>query len=205
MKTKPLLTGFFLTLTLPALADIYTPQEAFDDLQSEPLKFVGRDYPNADLGPGGNYVCVYKNSRVYVRHEGCRPSAQQTLSVFSAKIASRNGGMVEIYIEKNRDAYRLAEAGPDMEGIWKLTSTNTPVIPGELSFRDLITLERTVWNKTYNLCYISKSLLSPEQMPQTRCMGGASDERGDLETVWHDPFAHGLKAAHDTILFAPRK
>lgn len=199
---------FFLalvTLSFSALAQIYTPQEAFQDLASEPLKFVGREYPNADLGPGGNYVCVYKNSRVYVRHEGCRPTWQQRLAVFSAKIISRNGGLIEIYIEDSRNDYKLENAGPDMDGIWKLSAVDTPIIEGELSFRDLINLERSVWNNTHDTCWISKSPMYPDQMPETKCMGSASDPQGNLETVWRDPFAHGLREAHDLILKAPRK
>jgi hypothetical protein len=196
---------FIGTMAASALADIYTPQEAFQDLASEPLTFVGRDYPNADLGPGGNYVCVYKNSRVYVRHEGCRPLATQRLAVFSAKIISRNGGLVEIYIENNRTDYRLEDAGPDSEGIWKLTSVNIPVILGELSFRELIQLERNVWSKTYDTCFISKSPMYPERIPETKCYGNAADPQGNLEVVWHDPFENGLREAHDLIIKAPRK
>ncbi len=193
-----------LLVSLPVFADIYTPQEAFADLSSERLTFVGRDYPNADLGPGGNYVCIYKNSRVYVRHEGCRPTATQRLAVFSAKIISRNGGLVEVYIEDSHADYRLDQAGPDMDGIWKLTSKNTPDFQGELSFNDLIQLEKNVWNKTYNVCYIGKSPMSSDA-PETKCLGNASDPQGDLETVWHDPFGHGLREAHNLILQAPRR
>lgn len=193
------------SVAISAYADIYTPQEAFQDLASERLTFVGRDYPNADLGPGGNYVCIYKNSRVYVRHEGCRPTATQRLAVFSAKIISRNGGSVEVYIENNRTDYRVEDAGPETQGIWKLTSVNIPAIVNELSFRDLIQLERTVWNKTYDTCFISKSPMYPDQMPETKCYGNAADPQGNLEVVWHDPFANGLREAHDLILKAPRK
>lgn len=196
-----LLTG----AALSAVADIYTPQEAFQDLASERLTFVGRDYPNSDLGPGGNYVCVYKNSRVYVRHEGCRPQNTQRLAVFSAKIISRNGGLVEIYIENSKADYRLEEAGPQMDGVWKLTSVNVPAIESELSFRDLIQLERNVWSKTYNTCFISRSPMYPNQLPETKCYGNAADPQGNLEVVWHDPLSNGLKEAHDLIIKAPRK
>lgn len=195
-----------IATAIPAFAEIYTPQEAFQDLASEKLTFVGRDYPNADLGPGGNYVCIYKNSRVYVRHEGCRPTHTMKLSVFSAKIISRNGGLVELYIEKNRDAYSVSDAGPQIvDGTWKLTATMTPQITRELSFRDLIALERDVWNKTYDTCYISKSPMYPDLVPETKCLRGASDPQGNLETVWNDPFGHGFKEAHDLIITAPRK
>jgi hypothetical protein len=195
-----------LAATIPAFADIYTPQEAFQDLASERLTFVGRDYPNADLGPGGNYVCVYKNSRVYVRHEGCRPSHTMKLSVFSAKIISRNGGLVELYIERNQDAYTLNDANPRVQNAtWKLTSTLTPPIDRELSFRDLIQLERNVWNKIYDTCWISVSPMYPNQMAETKCLRGASDPQGNLETVFHDPMGHGFKEAHDLIITAPRK
>lgn len=203
--TKIIGTLLLGTVGLSAYADIYTPQEAFQDLASERLTFVGRDYPNADLGPGGNYVCIFKNSRVYVRHEGCRPLATQRLAVFSAKIISRNGGIVEVYIENNRTDYRLEDAGPETQGIWKLTSVNIPAIDSELSFRDLIQLERTIWNKTYDTCFISKSPMYPDQMPETKCFGNAADPQGNLEVVWHDPFSNGLREAHDLIIKAPRK
>ena len=194
-----------LAATIPAFAQIYTPQDAFQDLASERLTFVGRDYPNADLGPGGNYVCIYKNSRVYVRHEGCRPAHTQRLAVFSAKIISRNGGLIELYLEKNRMDYRLEDAGPNFQdGTWKISSLETPVIQGELSFRQLIQLERNVWNKIYKSCLISKSPLYPDQTPETKCYQGASDPQGNLETVWHNPFAHGFREAHDLIIKAPR-
>ncbi len=193
------------TLSYSACADIYTPHEAFQDLASEPLTFVGRDYPNADLGPGGNYVCIYKNSRVYVRHEGCRPLATQRLAVFSAKIISRNGGLVEIYIENNRADYRLEDASPEAEGSWKLTSVNIPVIQKELSFRELIQLERDIWSKTYDTCFISKSPMYPNRIPETKCYGNAADPQGNLEIVWHDPMANGLREVHDLIIKAPRK
>ncbi len=202
---KAIVTIFLLATSLPLFAQIYTVQEAFQDLASEPLKFVGRDYPNADLGPGGNYVCIYKNSRVYVRHEGCRPTATQRLAVFSAKIISRNGGLVEVYIEHSRNDYKLEEAGPQLDGIWKLSSTNTAAFSGELSFRDLITLERTEWNKNYNSCVMSKAPMYPNEIPETKCYGNASDSQGTIEVVWQDPFEHGLKEAHDLIIKAPRK
>lgn len=195
-----------LATAIPAFAEIYTPQEAFQDLASEKLTFVGRDYPNADLGPGGNYVCIYKNSRVYVRHEGCRPNHTLKLSVFSAKIISRNGGLIELYIEKNRDAYSINDAGPHIvDGTWKISATMTAPITRELSFRDLIQLEREVWNKTYDTCWISKSPMYPDQLPETKCLREASDPQGNLETVWHDPMGNGFKQAHDLIILAPRK
>lgn len=196
-----------LATTFSAFAEeVYTPQEAFQDLASEKLTFVGRDYPNAALGPGGNYVCIYKNSRVFVRHEGCRPTPALKLTVFSAKIISRNGGLVELYIEKNRDAYSLSDAGPQIvDGTWKLTSTVTPPITKELSFRELIQLEKDVWNNSYETCYISKSPMYPDLVPETKCMRNATDPQGNLERVWHDPFGNGFKEAHDLIIFAPRK
>lgn len=203
MKTLAVLALSLVSFS--AFSQIYTVQEAFQDLASEPLKFVGRDYPNADLGPGGNYVCIYKNSRVYVRHEGCRPTYQQRLAVFSAKIISRNGGLVEVYIENNRTDYRLEDAGPNTQASWKLTAQNTPEFSGELSFRELINLERTVWNRIYDTCYISRSPVYPDMIPETKCNGNASDPQGTLETVWNDPFSHGLREAHDTIIRAPRK
>ncbi len=202
---KAFITLSLLATSLPLFAQIYTVQEAFDDLKAEPLKFVGRDYPNADLGPGGNYVCVYKNSRIYVRHEGCRPTAAQRLAVFSAKIISRNGGLVEVYLEHNRNDYRLEEAGPNFQGIWKLSSKNTNEFSGELSFRDLITLERNEWDKNYNSCVIAKAPMYPNEIPETKCYGNATDSQGTLEVVWQDPFSHGLKEAHDLIIKAPRK
>jgi hypothetical protein len=52
---------------------------------------------------------------------------------------------------------------------------------------------------------IAKSQLDPDRVPETKCYGNASDEQGNLETVWHDPFAYGLKEAHDLIIKAPRK
>ncbi len=200
-----ILSFFVFFTTLPVFADIYTPQEAFADLTSERLQFVGRDYPNADLGPGGNYVCIYKNSKVYVRHEGCRPTWQQTLSVFSAKIISRNGGLVEIYLEHDRESYKIADAGPEFQGTWKLTSTNTEAFFGELSFRDLISIERKSWNQNHNTCYISKSSVYPESNGITKCRGTASDDNDDMTPVWQSPFTHRLIEVHDTILKAPRK
>jgi hypothetical protein len=201
--------NFFLTLTtllsIPAFAEIYSPQQAFEDIAVEPLQFVGRDYPNADLGPGGNYVCIYKNSRVYVRHEGCRPSWQQSLSVFSAKIISRHGGLVDIYLEHNRENYNINQAGPDFNGTWKLTSINTQAFSGELSFKELIALERNSWQTNYHSCTVGKSSMYPESNGITKCYGSAADENDELAPVWKDPLGHGLLQVHDLILKAPRK
>ena len=205
IKKTVALTLISLATSLPLFAQIYTVQEAFQDLASEPLTFVGRDYPNADLGPGGNYVCIYKNSRIYVRHEGCRPTAAQRLAVFSAKIISRNGGLVEVYIEHNRTDYRLEEAGPQMDGIWKLSSTDTEAFSGELTFGDLIKKERNEWSKNYNACVMSKSPMYPDKTPETKCYGDATDSQGSIEVVWREPFSHGVKEAHDIIMKAPRK
>lgn len=205
IKKTIALTLISLATSLPLFAQIYTVQEAFQDLASEPLTFVGRDYPNADLGPGGNYVCIYKNSRIYVRHEGCRPTAAQRLAVFSAKIISRNDGLVEVYIEHNRTDYRLEEAGPQMDGIWKLSSTDTEGFSGELTFGDLISKEKNEWNKNFNACVMSKSLIYPDQIPETKCYGDATDSQGSIEVVWREPFSHGVREAHDIIMKAPRK
>ncbi len=92
-----------------------------------------------------------------------------------------------------------------MDGIWKLSSQNTPAFSGELSFRDLISLERNVWNKIYNSCWMSKSPMYPDQIPETKCAGDATDSQGTIEVVWQAPFEHGLKEAHDLIIKAPRK
>lgn len=202
---KQILSAVVLLVSLPVFAEIYSPQDAFEDMMSEKLTFVGRDYPNADLGPGGNYVCIYKNSKVYVRHEGCRPSYTQSLAVFSAKIISRTGGLVEIYLEHNRENYKIGDAGPNFNGTWKLTSTNTEAFSGEPTFKEIIALERGQWNNNSNTCLISKSAVYPQNDGVTKCRGNASDDRGDLEQVWNNPFANRLQEAHDTILKAPRK
>jgi hypothetical protein len=178
----------------PACA-VYTPSQAYADVLSEPLKFVGRQ-----AIPGQqNLICVYKNSKVFVVHEGCRPTPAQTLAVFFGTIISRTGGSVTTYIEASQRPYTLADASPSSGASWKLTSKSTPPFSGE-SWSDVYTAyDGATRDYSSPICYKTPTTEA------TSCRNNACDPNDDIAKSWSDPMSGNLKKVHDAILNAPRK
>ena len=73
----------------------YSALQALDDINSEDLKFVGRDkMPGADL----NKACVYKNSKIYLIYNNCMANKKES-STSEIEVISKNGGIFRFYAE----------------------------------------------------------------------------------------------------------
>jgi len=121
-------------------ASIYTPQQAIEDTLSEPLTFVGRGIPdpirdsnNVIITEGASQYCVFKNSKVYVVHQGCRPSSRQDVSVLVMEVYRRSGQSIRFYAEPNSASYSLSSIGSNFSGSWNITLQRTPAINGDLN------------------------------------------------------------------------
>jgi hypothetical protein len=189
--------------------DIYTPSEAFADVMSEPLVYVGRDYVdpildgNGQVIPGGNLSCIYRNSKVYIVHDGCRPNHTMNLTALAMTIYSRNGGSVELYQEANVGSYNINQAGPNFNGSWRVSSKETPAISGQPNFSQMAAYVRQRKTDYSYSHYCSMSSQEP------RCYG----PRGpDVQTAWSEavtdlwnrPLDGVWPQVHERILKAPR-
>ncbi len=178
----------------PACA-VYTPSQAYADVLSEPLKFVGRQ-----AIPGQqNLSCIYKNSKVFVVHEGCRPTPAQTLSVFFGTIISRNGGRVTTYIEASQRTYTLADANPTSGSEWKVESKSTPPFSGESWGEVFAAYDKGANDFSSPICY------KTPRSESTTCRNNACDPSNDIEKTWNDPMSGDFKKVHDAIINASRK
>jgi len=189
--------------------DIYTPAEAFADVMSEPLVYVGRDYvdpitdENGQVIPGGNLSCIYRNSKVYIVHDGCRPNHTMTLTALTLTIYSRSGGSVEMYQEANQGAYNIQQAGPNFNGSWRVSSKETPAISGQPNFSQMAAYVRQRKTDYSYSHYCSMS------SPTPRCYGPRAAEAQDewaasVTDLWNRPLAGNWPQVHERILKAPR-
>lgn len=188
-------------------AAIYSPQTAFSDVLAEPLVFVGRGYTNPILDANGtpiegNNACIYRNSRVYVVHSGCRPRANQALSVFDVQIYSREGGMVGFKME-SRDRYNIDAAQPNFQGGWSLTQKATAALSGDLSFTEMGNIHEDSLLSNVPTCSAygrNPTCTSPNNTPVPEGMTQAWAEQATA-------FAQDvtlLRRVHDVVLNARR-
>jgi hypothetical protein len=191
--------------------DLYSPAEAFRDILNEPLVYVGRDYidpvldENGQVIPGGNLSCIYRNSKVYVVHDGCRPNHTLPLTALSMSIYSRQGGKVHMYQEANVGNYNITQAGPNYAGSWRVESKDSAPIVGELNFlamANFVKKESTTYDYTH-ACTVGGTITQP------RCFGPRAQEVqaqwSDAATdVWTAPLQSPWPQVHEKILKAPR-
>lgn len=88
-----------------AAAPPYALPEALADALSGPLQLVGK---GAWHGLWGSLACVYRNERVLVVDEYCRP---RELNSFGVIIASPTRGWVSIYAEGKAPVSKLDRSG----------------------------------------------------------------------------------------------
>ncbi len=194
----------------PAL-NLYTPGEAFQDILSEPLVYVGRDYidpvldANGQVTPGGNLSCIYRNSKVYVVHDGCRPSHTMNLTALSVGIYSRNGGKVTMYQEANVGSYNINQAGPNSQGSWRVESRESNPIVGQPNFSAMAAIVRQEdanYNRSHS-CTIGGSSSEP------KCYGPRAQEvqaqwAEESIDIWTTPLQSPWPQVHEKIIKAPR-
>lgn len=120
--------------------EIYTPQQAIADTLSEPLTFVGRGIPDPirdDSGhaitEGASQYCVFKNSKVYVVHQGCRPNAQMPVGVMIMEVYRRSGQSIRFYAEPSASTYSVESINDSFRGTWNVTMQRTPPINGDMN------------------------------------------------------------------------
>jgi hypothetical protein len=189
---------------------VYTPQQAINDVLSDSLKFVGRGIPNPILDDGGRVMtegasqyCVFKNNKVYVVHQGCRPTTSQAVSVLVMEVFSRNGQSIKFYLEPNSGSYSLADAGPSFSGSWNITLTESPEIPSELSLRNFFDFYNNLPTKS---CSYGAPSGSETHTAQVFC-GGMTEPAGWREPTanfYNAPLNFKFKEAHDAIRFKSR-
>jgi|GEM_PF-4652879 len=195
----------------PAATNLYTPAEAFQDILGEPLIYVGRDYidpvldANGQVIPGGNLSCIYRNSKVYVVHDGCRPNHTMSLTALSMSIYNRQGGMVHMYQEANVGNYNINQAGPNYNGSWRVETKESDPIVGQPNFSAMAAYVRQE-SSSYDYghsCTVGGSYTQP------KCFGPQAQEVQAQWTeesidVWTSPLQSPWPQVHEKILKAPR-
>lgn len=195
----------------PPGVELYSPAEAFQDILGEPLVYVGRDYidpildENGQVIPGGNLSCIYKNSKVYVVHDGCRPNHTMPLTALSMSIYSRKGGKVTMYQEANQGNYNINQAGPNYNGSWRVETKESDPIEGQPNFSTMAAFVRRE-SSSYDY---SHSCTVGGSYTQPRCFGPRAQEvqaewtQSSLN-VWSAPLQSPWPQVHEKILKAPR-
>ena len=80
--------------TLPTQTT-YSAQQALADINTEDLKFIGRDkMPGSDL----NKACVYKNSKIYLIYNNCMANKKES-NTSEIEVISKDGGIFRFYAE----------------------------------------------------------------------------------------------------------
>ena len=187
--------------------EAYTPQQAVDDVLSEHLTFVGRGILDPVLDDNGQpittgvaYSCVYKNSRVYVLHHGCRPTAAAPLSVFSVTVFSRSGGSIEFYIEGATDNYTLAGLGRGTDQSWKLTYNATPPITSEFTMQQFFDFNNGFDQLSHTYCMYGVTM-ARSHTPGFFCSRDFNSPEWSTQAqfFWQFPDMNRFTDAHDAI------
>lgn len=195
----------------PPSIDLYTPAEAFQDILNEPLVYVGRDYidpvldANGQVIPGGNLSCIYRNSKVYVVHDGCRPNHTMNLTALSVSIYSRTGGKVTMYQEANVGSYNINQAGPNFNGSWRVETKDSDAIVGQPNFSTMaayVRKESSSYDYSHS-CTVGGSYTQP------KCFGPQAQEvqaqwTEESYDIWATPLQSPWPQVHEKILKAPR-
>lgn len=193
----------------PPSVNLYTPAEAFQDVLSEPLVYVGRDYidpildANGQVIPGGNLSCIYRNSKVYVVHDGCRPNHTMTLTALSVNIYSRAGGVVRMYQEANVGSYNINQAGPNFQGSWRIESKDSSPISGQPNFSTMAAFVRQE-SSSYDYTHSCTMGTSGAKCYGPRAQEVQSEWQNSVESTWTTPLQSPWPQVHEKILKAPR-
>jgi len=167
---------------------------ALADMRSEPLRFIGRDYPSGSLGAGGNLSCFYRNSKVYVELEGCRPSRTQRMTAFAVKIYNLDGRLLNVYLDNENDPFPLD--APTTSRGWRLTSRKARTIAPNLSYQQLSTqIEDVARIHSYPTCSYSGGF--------SGCQNGGQDPGRAIQSEHQRPGSL-VREIHDVIMAVAR-
>ncbi len=193
----------------------YTPQQAVSDILSGNLIFIGRGIPNPILDDGGavmtdgaSQYCVWKNSRAYVYHQGCRPSSSQPISVLNIEVFSRAGGQVSFYFEPPTTSYNLNMFTQNNLSGWRIGTMVTPPITEEMNLQRAF----QYYNQTSNparSCTYQVFTYGPFAGPNPQLICAP---RGAEPTAWRDqtaifwpaPLNNRFREAHDAVRMGRR-
>lgn len=191
--------------------------DVLEAIKSDPLKFVGRDYPAGSLGAGGNLNCVFENSKVYVELNGCRPTSSQKMSAFMATVYFKDGSIAYLNLDNENDPYPLAKP-LDSRG-WKFNAYEADPLPSNLSFMQVSEKMRSsAQDYSKPGCYFSRNFRycvgdQFDQRPCTKgqtylvedvsCRNGADNQKSYLENNWRSPRMQ-LEHIHSALLAVPR-
>ncbi len=195
-------------------AELYTPQEAISDTLSEPLVYVGRGIPDPIRGDNGVIItegasqyCVFKNSKVYVIHQGCRPTAQQAVSVLVMEVFRRTGNSVRFYAEPNANTYSLSSLGSSFSGTWNIGLMRSAAISGEPNLQSFFEYYNTQ-NQSTNLGSCTYGRSSSELLREEGFLCAGMPEptawRDAARSIYRSPADTRFNEFHDAIRFHRR-
>lgn len=167
---------------------LYTPQEALNDINSSKLVFLGRDlFPGNDQ----NRTCVYKNEKAYVLYHNCMSNKKES-SATDIEVISFNGGIVSFYIQNARGNTPVSETDrADYTMTWRVSSQPSPSV-GKMSVADLKEYRKAHTNSG---CFIGSTFKAQDMNSKVHCFKGFENNSWATagESFWREPGDEWMK------------
>lgn len=161
-----------------------SPQKALALLNSEELKFVGRDLMP---GSGQNRSCVFQNSKVYVVYNNCMSSKSEA-PVTDFQIIQKTGGEISFYNENSQSAPNSTLKREQYDSTWRISYV--PTTPPKDSSLKAIKQYFSDNENSSSYCYIGDSFKA-KQESKVACsqnMNTFKDQWSkETESFWNSP------------------
>ena len=188
-------------------------QDILAAMNSDQLRFVGRDYPHGSLGAGGNLSCVYENEVMYIELSGCRPNTTMPMGAFMMKAYFKDGGIARVYVDNENDPYTVNQ--PFDSRTWTFETVRSAPIQSGLNFSQVSRRMQESYDYS-RTPYCSFSSMKRycvgdqfDAVPCTRgemynydtanCNNGAQSEQSYHEEQWRNP-GTTVRDLHNGIL-----
>lgn len=161
-----------------------SPQKALSLLNSEELKFIGRDIMP---GSGQNRSCVFQNSKVYVVYNNCMSSKNEA-PVTDFQIIQKTGGEISFYNENSQSRPNSTLKREQYDSTWRISyaPSNPPKDSTLKSIKQYFTDNEN--NSSY--CFIGESFKAKEEAKAScsESMNSFRDEWAtETESFWKNP------------------
>ncbi len=162
----------------------YTAQSALEELNSEELKFVGRDLMP---GSGQNRSCIFQNSKVVVIYDNCMGNKKEA-AVTDVRIISKAGGEVSFYVENASSKVVSKMKRSEYDSTWRVSYAASKA-PGTTNVAGIKKYMEDNENNT-NYCFIGTSFAAKSDA-KAICSDTVSGDKGkwisETESFWSNP------------------
>jgi hypothetical protein len=162
-----------------------SPQKALALLNSEELKFIGRDLMP---GSGQNRSCIFQNSKVYVVYNNCMSSKNEAPVTDFQIIQKSGGGEISFYNENSHSKPNSTLKREQYDSTWRISYI--PTSPPKDSTVKGIKQYFTDNENSTSYCYIGESFKA-KQESKVACsenMNGYKDQWSkETESFWNNP------------------